>query len=81
MENLHDDEFAVVVKAAAAAQDYRFDVPTVGRATVGVCAEGRVAALAMEAGRVLLLEREAVEAEAERAGISVVGVRGTPGSD
>jgi hypothetical protein len=71
---------AVVVKAAAAAQDYRFDVPAVGPVTLALAIEGRAAALAVEAGRVLLVDREAVQAAAERAGIAVVGVEpGTVG--
>lgn len=69
---------AVVVKAAAPTHDYRFDVPTVGAATLALCAAGGAAALAVEAGRVLLLERDAVAAEAARAGVSVVGIAGDP---
>jgi DUF1009 family protein len=72
---------AIVVKAAAPAHDYRFDVPTIGPATVGCCAAGGAAALAVEAERVLLLDRESVEAEAARAGISVVGVAERAGID
>lgn len=70
---------AVVVKAAAPAHDYRLDVPTVGPDTVDRCAAGGAAVLALEAGRVLLLEREQVEAQAARAGISIVGVAERPG--
>jgi hypothetical protein len=70
----------VVVKATGPAHDYRFDVPTVGAATLRLCVEGGAAALAVEAGRVLLLDRPAVAAEAARAGISVVGVSGEPGA-
>jgi len=72
---------AVVVKATASGHDYRFDVPAVGAATLALCVEGRAAALAVEAGRVLLLDRETVAAEAARAGISVVGVGGGGGTD
>jgi DUF1009 family protein len=72
---------AVVVKATGPAHDYRFDVPTIGATTLRLCGEGRAAALAVEAGRVLLLDRAAVAAEASRAGISVVGVGGEPGAD
>ncbi|HEY7138782.1 MAG TPA: UDP-2,3-diacylglucosamine diphosphatase LpxI [Methylomirabilota bacterium] len=70
---------AVVVKASAPAHDYRLDVPTVGPDTVDCCAVGGAAVLALEAGRVLLLERERVEAEAARAGLSIVGVAEPPG--
>jgi UDP-2,3-diacylglucosamine hydrolase len=72
---------AVVVKASAPAHDYRLDVPTVGPDTVADCAAGGAAVLALEAGRVLLLERERVEAEANRAGMSVVGVAERPAGD
>jgi len=72
---------AVVVKATGPAHDYRFDVPAVGAATLALCAEGCAAALALEAGRVLLLDREVVAAEAARTGISVVGVGEGPGTD
>ena len=67
---------ATVVKATSPIHDYRFDVPTVGAATVALCAEGRAAAVAVEAGRVLLLDRETVAATAERAGLSIVGAGG-----
>jgi len=72
---------AVVVKAAGPAHDYRLDVPAVGPDTLARCAEGRAAVLAVEAGRVLIVEPEAVESEARRAGISVVGVQGRAGAD
>jgi hypothetical protein len=72
---------AVVVKASAAAHDYRLDVPTVGPDTVDCCVAGGAAVLALEAGRVLLLGRERVEAEAARVGMSIVGVGAGPGVD
>ena len=72
---------AVVVKAPAPAHDYRLDVPTVGPDTVDCCVAGGAAVLALEAGRVLLLDRERVEAEAARAGMSIVGVAERPAVD
>jgi DUF1009 family protein len=65
---------AVVAKAPAPAHDYRLDVPTVGPETLAGCADGGAAVLAVEAGRVLLLERQRLERDAARAGISIVGV-------
>ena len=67
---------AVVVKATRPGHDYRFDVPVVGATTLARCAEGRAAAVALEAGRVALLDREAIETAAAEAGISVVGIDG-----
>ncbi len=65
---------AVVVKVSPPDHDYRFDVPTVGPTTLSVVAGGRGAVLAVQAGRVVLLDREALVAEADREGIALVGV-------
>jgi DUF1009 family protein len=65
---------AVVVKAVAASHDYRFDIPTVGAATLEAMREGGATALAVPAGRVLLLDREEVVRLADQAGIAVVSV-------
>jgi hypothetical protein len=64
----------VVVKVSKPMQDLRFDVPAVGMTTIEVLREvgGRV--LAVEAGRTVMLEREAVLAAADVAGIAVVGM-------
>ncbi|MCP5057405.1 MAG: LpxI family protein [bacterium] len=66
---------ATVVKVAKPAQDMRFDVPTIGLATVQALARGGARALAVEAGKTVVLEREALLAEADRHGIAVVGSR------
>ena len=65
---------AVVVKAVPPRHDYRFDVPAVGSETVSALAQGRAGALAVEAGKVLLLDRDAVVAEASRDGIAIVSL-------
>jgi UDP-2,3-diacylglucosamine hydrolase len=65
---------AVVVKAVAASHDYRFDIPTVGAATLEAMREGGATALAVPAGRVLLLDRDEVVRLADQAGIAVVSV-------
>ncbi len=65
---------AVVVKAVAAENDYRFDVPSVGPETLEVMTAGRAAALAIEAGRVLVLERERAVEMADRAALALVSV-------
>lgn len=64
---------AVVVKVTKPNQDMRFDVPVVGPRSVESCAAGRVAVLAIEAGRTLLLEKEAMLAAADRAKLAVFG--------
>lgn len=65
---------AVVVKAASPRQDYRFDVPTVGDETLRAMAEGGAGTLAVEAERVLLMDREAALATASRERIAIVGL-------
>jgi DUF1009 family protein len=65
---------ACVVKAAKPVQDPRFDVPTVGPETLRAIAAGGGSALAVEAGRTLVLDRAELAREAARSGIAVVGV-------
>jgi DUF1009 family protein len=63
---------AVMVKVAKPTQDMRFDVPVIGVATISVAAEAHIRVIAVEAGRTLLLEKEAVIEQANRANISIV---------
>ncbi|HAK60653.1 MAG TPA: DUF1009 domain-containing protein [Nitrospiraceae bacterium] len=65
---------AVVVKACKPQQDVRFDLPAVGTQTIQSMVEVNAACLAVEAGKTILLDREAVIAAADKAGISIVGV-------
>jgi len=55
-------------------QDLRFDVPAVGPQTVRVCATHGVAALALETGKTLLLDKEDLLREADAGGVCIVGV-------
>lgn len=61
----------VVVKVSKPKQDMRFDVPVVGPRTVEVMQQCRVSALAMDAGRTLLFERDRVIEMADAAGIAI----------
>jgi hypothetical protein len=67
---------AVVIKAVAAGHDFRFDIPTVGPATLAAMAEGGATALAVDGGKVLFVERDEAVRVADRAGITVVSVPG-----
>ena len=67
---------AVVVKAVAPDHDYRFDAPAIGPETLAVAAEGGVAAVAVEAGRVMLFERAQALRLADAASIAVMGIDG-----
>jgi hypothetical protein len=65
-------EGAVMVKVAKPNQDMRFDVPVVGVETIRVAAEAKLRVIAVEAGKTLLLERDAVVNLADRLKISIV---------
>ncbi|MEY2488450.1 MAG: UDP-2,3-diacylglucosamine hydrolase [Verrucomicrobiota bacterium] len=63
---------AIMVKVAKPNQDMRFDVPVIGASTMEVAASAHLRVIAVESGRTLLLEREALLELAERSNISVV---------
>ncbi len=62
---------AVVAKVSKPQQDNRFDVPTVGYRTIEQMAQVGATALAIEAGKTLLVEREQMIALADANGISI----------
>ena len=65
-------EGAVMVKVAKPNQDMRFDVPVIGVETVRVAAGAKLRVIAIEAGKTLLLERDAIVSLADRSKISIV---------
>ena len=67
-------EKAVVVKVRKPGQDFRFDLPATGLATITTLRSVGAAVLAVEAGQSLLFDPEAMVREADAAGIVVVGV-------
>ena len=66
------------MKVAKEKHDMRFDVPCIGPQTLETCAAARLRVLAIEAGRTLVLEQEAVERLANKEKISLVTVGPTP---
>jgi DUF1009 family protein len=62
----------VVVKVARRDQDLRFDLPTMGVDTLAALREAEATALALDAGRSLLLDREAFVDGADALGMAVV---------
>jgi hypothetical protein len=62
----------VVVKVGRADQDLRFDLPTIGPGTLGPLQDASATALALEAGRSLLVDREQFVAGANALGLTVV---------
>jgi len=61
----------VVVKVSKPGQDMRFDVPVIGLKTIEVMRRSNATALAIDAGRTLLFEREALISAAAEAGIAI----------
>ncbi|HLJ40141.1 MAG TPA: UDP-2,3-diacylglucosamine diphosphatase LpxI [Candidatus Acidoferrales bacterium] len=61
----------VVVKVSKPGQDMRFDVPVVGLRTIEVMKRSKATALAVDAGRTLLFDREKLMAAADEAGIAI----------
>lgn len=65
---------AVVAKVAKPQQDDRFDVPTVGLATIQSMVDVGATALAIEADKTLLVEREEMLALAEANNITIAAI-------
>ncbi len=63
-----------VVKVARKSQDFRIDVPVVGPETLEVMGSVGADALFLEAGKVYVIEKEKFARQADRLGISVVGL-------
>lgn len=61
-----------VVKVAKPKQDMRFDVPVVGVATIEVMVRAGATCLAIESGRTLLFDADAIVAAADAAGIVII---------
>jgi DUF1009 family protein len=69
---LKTDE-TLFVKTVKARQDYRFDVPCFGLKTLETMHAASIHAAALEAGRVILIDKPAVLARADALGISLLG--------
>jgi DUF1009 family protein len=64
----------VVVKVAKPTHDMRFDIPVIGMETFERLEQTQAAALALEAKRTIILERETAVAEANRLGLCLTMV-------
>jgi DUF1009 family protein len=64
---------ALFVKTVKVRQDDRFDVPCFGLRTLAVLREAKISAAALEAGRVIILEKPAVLRQAREWRISLLG--------
>jgi len=65
---------AVVVKRCKPQQDLRFDLPAVGPRTIETMVAVKASALAVEAGKSVMLDRADLIRRADDAGIAVVGL-------
>jgi UDP-2,3-diacylglucosamine hydrolase len=66
-------EEALFVKTVKTHQDYRFDVPCFGLRTLETMREAGLHFAALEAGKVIMLDRPAVVAQAKSWGINLLG--------
>jgi DUF1009 family protein len=71
----------VVVKAAKRGHDMRFDIPVIGERTLKALRRARVAALAVEANRAILLGRERLTTLADRMNLCFTVVEARPNPD
>lgn len=65
----------VIVKCAKPGQELRADMPTIGPLTVSAAYKAGLAGIGVEAGRSLILDYEAVCADANALGLFVVGLQ------
>ena len=64
----------IAIKVSRTNQDYRYDVPGIGSLTMESLISGGASVLAVEAGRVMIVDQEKVVEMADRAKISLVCV-------
>jgi len=69
----HAGAGAVIVKAVAPEHDYRFGVPAIGLETIETAIAGGASVLAVETGRVVAIDRDALVRAADAANLSLVG--------
>lgn len=67
-------ERLTVVKVSRPNQEMRYDVPVTGMRTLEVLRECNVSALAIDAGKTLMIDKEELLREASASGIAIVGV-------
>jgi len=65
----------VMVKVLKPGQDMRVDLPAIGLQTIELLKKYRIKGIAVEAGGILLIEREAVIKMADEAGIFILGIK------
>jgi len=71
----HEARNGVLVKMTKPHQERRVDLPAIGPATIAAAAAAGLSGIAIEAGATLVLDRAAVIAAADHAGMFVVGIK------
>jgi len=69
-----DGPGGVLVKGMKPGQERRVDLPTIGPQTISAAAAAGLRGIAIEAGASILVDRAAIAAAADRAGLFVIGV-------
>lgn len=64
----------VVVKVAKPGHDMRFDIPVIGERTLRSMRRARASALAVDAGRAILLEKEKLITRADKQGVAIIAL-------
>ncbi len=67
-----------LVKVAKPQQDMRFDVPTIGTSTIENLHKARARVLAIEAGKTIVIDQPEVVELADRYGMAIVALTGSP---
>lgn len=70
----------VLAKCARPQQDLRVDMPTIGEKTIRAASELGLAGIAVEAGRVMIVDRQNAIRLADESGMFIMGVDGEPES-
>ncbi len=65
----------VIVKTAKKGHDMRFDIPVVGSTTIQMLKKYSASALALQAGKAIMLNRGDLISAADKAGIAIVSVK------
>jgi DUF1009 family protein len=71
----HLSKGSVLCKAARDGHDWRFDIPVIGLTTLKKMKKAGVTALAFQAGRLVLLDRDEVVSFADKNNIAIAGVQ------
>jgi DUF1009 family protein len=65
----------IMVKVLKPGQDMRVDLPAIGLQTIDLFIKYNIGGIAVEAGGILLIEKDAVIKKADENGIFIIGIR------